>query len=86
MIVNYETTTAKELQKHYRKIFDHVKDSGEPVYVLSKNKLDVIVVSTDYLNNLKDRIEDEFADTLEAVEIYKEEKKKGRQGMSGSWL
>ena len=77
MLINYDTTTAKELQKSYRKIFDRVKDSGNPVYVLSKNKLDVVIVSADYLNNLKSQFEQETADTNEALDVYKNEKYNG---------
>lgn len=38
------TTTAKELQKNYRKIFDVVKKTKEPVVVMRNNKPDVAIV------------------------------------------
>ena len=37
-------TTAHELQKNYRKIFDLAKKTGEPIVVMRNNKPDVAIV------------------------------------------
>lgn len=39
-----KTTTGKQLQRNYRKIFDEVKKSKEPVIVMRNNKPDVAIV------------------------------------------
>lgn len=39
-----KTTTAKEIQKNYRKIFDEVKATGEPVIVMRNNQPDVVIM------------------------------------------
>jgi PHD/YefM family antitoxin component YafN of YafNO toxin-antitoxin module len=75
MGIIYETTSARELQKGYRKIFNRVRETGEPVYVMSKNKLDVIIVSAEYLTNMKDQVQQEMLDTKEAVKVYNKEKR-----------
>lgn len=44
-----QTTTAKELQKNYRKVFDQVKKTKEPVVVMCNNKPDVAIVDAKQL-------------------------------------
>lgn len=44
-----KTTTAKELQKNYRKVFDEVKKTKEPVVVMRNNKPDVAIVDANKL-------------------------------------
>lgn len=39
-----KTTTGKQLQQNYRKIFDEVKKTKEPVVVMRNNKPDVAIV------------------------------------------
>lgn len=39
-----KTTTAKELQKNYRRVFDIAKKTKEPVVVMNNNKPDVIII------------------------------------------
>ncbi len=39
-----KTTTGKQLQQHYRQIFDEVKKTKEPVVVMRNNKPDVAIV------------------------------------------
>ena len=75
MNTNLQTVSARDLQKGYRKIFDRIKSEGEPVFVMSRNKPDVVIVSLDYLNNLKDQIEYEMTDTRKAVTTYEKEKR-----------
>lgn len=39
-----KTTTAKELQRDYRSIFDLAKKSGQPIVVMRNNRPDVIIL------------------------------------------
>lgn len=78
MDIIYETTTSKELQKGYRKIFNKVKDSGKPVYVITNNKIDVIIVSPKYLDDMQKQIEWEMEDYRDTMQQYEEDKKNGK--------
>lgn len=51
------TTTGKELQQGYRKIFDQVKETGEPVVVMRNNKPDVAIVDAKKLEEMEAIIE-----------------------------
>ena len=48
-----KTTTAKDLQKNYRKIFDWVKKTKEPVVVMRKNKPDVAIIDAKKLSEIE---------------------------------
>lgn len=48
-----KTTTAKEIQKNYRKIFDMVKKTKEPVVVMRNNKPDVAIIDTKKLEEMQ---------------------------------
>ncbi len=46
------TTTAKELQKNYRKIFDEAKETGEPIIVMRNNRPDMVIMDAKKLEEL----------------------------------
>lgn len=46
------TTTAKELQKNYRKVFDEAKKTKEPVVVMRNNKPDVAIIDAKKLEEM----------------------------------
>ena len=48
-----KTTTAKELQKNYRKVFDLVKETQEPVFVMRNNQLDVAIIDAKKLEEMQ---------------------------------
>lgn len=48
-----KTTTGKELQQNYRRIFDLVKKTKEPVIVMCNNKPDVAIVDVKKLEELE---------------------------------
>lgn len=48
-----KTTTAKELQKNYRKIFDEAKKSKEPIFVMRNNKPDVAIVDAKKMEEME---------------------------------
>lgn len=47
------TTTTREIQRNYRKIFDLVKKSQEPVVVMRNNKPDVAIVDVGKLQEME---------------------------------
>lgn len=48
-----DITTAQELQKNYRKIFDRVKKTKRPVVVMRNNKPDVAIMDLDELAEMQ---------------------------------
>lgn len=54
------TTTGKQLQQNYRKIFDLVKKTKEPVIVMRNNKPDVAIIDVK-----------EWEETLAILEVLK---------------
>ena len=39
-----KTTTIREIQRNYKKVFEQVKKTKEPVVVLKNNKPDIVLV------------------------------------------
>ncbi len=69
-----KTVSASEVQKNYRKIFNLVKRTKEPVIVLTGNKPDVAIIDYNALEALrKASYEAEIEDTLRVVEEGKKE-------------
>ena len=48
-----KTTTAREIQRNYRKIFDEVKKTKEPVFIMRNNKPDVAIVNAQKLEEME---------------------------------
>jgi len=71
------TTSAREIQRNYKRIFEQAVDTGEPIYVMAKNKPQVAIVSMDLLDRITKQLQWELEDTREAIKIYKAEKKAG---------
>ena len=44
MLTATNTVSAREIQRHYKSIFDKVKVSGEPVVVIANNKPQVVIL------------------------------------------
>lgn len=47
------TTTAREIQRNYRKIFDLVKKTKEPIVVMKNNRPDVAIVDVKKLEEME---------------------------------
>lgn len=47
-----KTVTPREIQRSYRKIFDEVKETQQPVVVMKNNKPEVAIVSIEKLEGL----------------------------------
>lgn len=70
------TSTAKELQKNYRSLFDEVIDSKEPLVILNKNKAEVVIIDIEtYDKMVREEEELELKTSMHAIENYKTEKK-----------
>lgn len=48
-----KTTTAKDIQKNYRKVFDEAKKTGEPIIVMRNNKPDVAIIDAKKLEEME---------------------------------
>lgn len=48
-----KTTTAREIQRNYRKIFDMVKKTKEPIVVMKNNKPEVVIVDAKKLSEME---------------------------------
>lgn len=53
MFVLPKITTAKDIQKNYRKIFDEVKETGKPVIVMRNNQPDVVIMDPKRLEEIE---------------------------------
>jgi len=47
-----KTTTIREIQRNYKKIFEQVKKSKQPVIVMKNNRPDVAIVDVKQLEKL----------------------------------
>lgn len=47
------TTTAREIQRNYRKIFDEAKKTKEPIFVMKNNKPEVAIVDAKKLSEME---------------------------------
>lgn len=71
--------SVRDLQRDYRRLFDQVKSTGEPLVVLKNNKPEVAVVDIDTLEEMKaQKRRLETLETQEAIRAYKKEKKQGK--------
>lgn len=48
-----KTTTGRELQRNYRKVFDLVKKTKQPVVVMRNNKPDVAIIDAKKLEEME---------------------------------
>ncbi|MBI2315264.1 type II toxin-antitoxin system Phd/YefM family antitoxin [Candidatus Daviesbacteria bacterium] len=46
-------TTAREIQRNYRKIFDEVKKTKEPIVVMKNNKPEVVIMDAKKLAEMQ---------------------------------
>ncbi|MBI2268029.1 MAG: type II toxin-antitoxin system Phd/YefM family antitoxin [Candidatus Blackburnbacteria bacterium] len=53
MLTFPKTTSAREIQRNYRKIFDRVKKTKEPVVVMRNNKPEVVIVNYKKLEEME---------------------------------
>lgn len=63
------TTTAREIQRNYKKVFDEAKKTKEPIFVMKNNKPQVAIVDAQKLSEMEAVLE---------VLISHQEYKKGK--------
>src|SRR5947207_9871981 len=51
--MNTSTISTRDIQRHYKEIFDHVKQTKRPAVVMSKKEPQVAIVSLDDLDELQ---------------------------------
>jgi len=74
-----QTVSVRDVQRNYRKIFDLVRTSGEPVIVLKNNQPEVVIASIEKLEKLERQLRKlEEKEALEAIRAYQREKRKKR--------
>ena len=78
-IIMPKTASPRDIQRNYRTLFDEVKANEEPLFVLSNNKPDVVVISYEQyeaLTHSREEREQEMARA--AIENYESEKAVGQ--------
>ena len=79
------TVSVSDIQKNYRKVFDKVKRTKEPVIVLSNNKPDVAIIDYDELEILRKTAYDaEVSDALVAIAEGDRELQAGKTKIASS--
>lgn len=79
MFIFPRTTTIREIQRNYKKVFEQAKKTKEPIVVLKNNKPDVAVIDLGTLTQMNRRLEElEIADTVRAAEQGWKEYKTGK--------
>lgn len=74
-----KTTTVREIQRNYKKIFEEVKKSKKPIIVMKNNKPDVAVIDVKILAGLEKRIEElELEDALNSIKQGEKEYREGK--------
>ncbi len=53
MLTFPQTTTAKDIQRNYRKVFDLAKKTKEPIFVLRNNKPEVAIIDVKKLEEME---------------------------------
>ena len=60
------TTTAREIQRNYKKVFDTVKRTKEPVFVMKNNRPEIAIIDAKKL--------EEMVAIMAALQSYKDAK------------
>lgn len=74
-----KTASMQQIQKNYRKLFDEVIESQEPLVVLNNNKAEVVIIDIHQFEEIQAKAEKyELELAMKAIAIYKKEKKEGK--------
>ncbi len=74
-----ETASMQDIQRNYRKLFDRVKETRNPLFVLRNNVTEAVIIDADSWKSISLKLQDkEESDALEALKIYHKEKKAGK--------
>ncbi|MEK7161563.1 MAG: type II toxin-antitoxin system Phd/YefM family antitoxin [Patescibacteria group bacterium] len=73
------TASVQDIQRNYRKLFDQVKATRSPLFVLRNNVAEAVIIDVLSWNNLAKKVEEmEEKDALESIEIARREFKSGK--------
>lgn len=71
-----KTASSREIQTSYRKLFDEVMESKEPLVILNNNKPEVVIVDVHTYEHLAQSAADyELEMAKHAIHVYETEKK-----------
>ena len=74
-----KTTTVREIQRNYKRVFEEVKKTKEPVVILKNNRPDVAIIDVYTLENLNKRLEEfELEDALRSAKLGMKEYRQGK--------
>ena len=74
-----KTASVQDVQRNYRKLVDEVKATGNPLFILRNNTPEAVIVDVESWNNITKRSQaEEEREALEAIRIYRKEKKAGK--------
>lgn len=70
--------SARQLQTGYRRILNEVKETGEPIVIVSNNRQEAVLITIDKYERLRE-IEREYDhyQLLKAIKAYEKDKKEG---------
>lgn len=73
------TASVQDIQRNYRKLFDKVKATRRPLFVLRNNVAEAVIIDVQSWGALAKKIDEmEKKEALETLKIYKKEKKAGK--------
>lgn len=74
-----KTTTVREIQRNYKKVFEEVKKSKQPVVVLKNNKPDVAIVDVERLEEMNKQLEEfETSAAIRSAQLGMNQYKRGK--------
>ncbi|MDP3988499.1 MAG: type II toxin-antitoxin system prevent-host-death family antitoxin [Candidatus Levybacteria bacterium] len=75
----HNIVSASDIQKNYRKIFNKVKRTKNPVVVMRGSEPEVVIIDINTLEDIEQRLEElEIEVTLKAIEEGEKEFKEGK--------
>lgn len=82
-----KTTTIREIQRDYKKVFEEIKRTKQPIVVLKNNKPDIVLVDVQVLQEMDKKLEEfEIEDALRSGKQGMKEYKQGRSITAKSLL
>lgn len=74
MLIPY-TVSTKDIQRNYRRVFNKVKITKEPIVVMTNNNPDVVIIAPQELESLYERARiGETLEAFKAISVYRKEK------------
>jgi prevent-host-death family protein len=80
--MDYEITSAREIQRNYRKLVDRVKETGQAVYLGARSKPEAVLLDVETFENLKERAGSKQLTWKEIKKKLNRITKSGKQGVS----